>query len=874
MNRLLFDIDNISEVLNYYDQIKVFRTDASDIIIIDDPGQEYEEDFNNSTGFSFDTDRIEFVGGNLQQKAVDTPGQNFTEDFADDTDFTYDSDKAEFAGGLVRQKDQREAVDNFYVPFTSDMDATRYGGNPIGTAQNGAIITAGELDLSAANAYAIWDAANNCDSAQQGTIEFYFRPNYNSSPLAQSYIFTVFHNGDNRNLINLYHLAGGAIQLQCYNSAGFLEINTSLGVWNPTAGQRYRISFNYDFTNGATRLFIDGVQQGSTQIDTFTRDSGDIDNIILGANRAGTFGIDGLFDDLQCFDSVQHTVNYTPSIPAEYAFLGSSVILPEMEHIGTGITSFDSFVVTGAGTPRFILNGQYWTGSAWASSDNSYAQASTESDINANISTLTVAGLTLNISVVFTDDQVQSTVNEISVGYTSFSYLESTVILPDMNYSGVGSVQSFDAFASDENREAHYILNNQYYNGSQWVASNGLLTQSNTLTEVQDNIDTLESSDALRIKMIIEANNVQFIISELTVEYTGQTNPPPGADGYNEITDSETRIAIIPERTQYYFVDDSGDETHYYKTAYYNSVTQAQSNTSDPIQGSVEPGKLGYTFGNYTPPPGEWGEVLTPDDIRYTYMFGIDAIANDQNETEFTDDQFRYFVESAVADFEAFLTIDIKKRVYVTSPDDELVQSVDWREGVDYTNEEDPYPFIPEHWKEYGFIQLRHCPVLSVERAIMYSPVKGEILDLMEWIRYRKAVGQLNFYPKQGSGYGPYNIYGMPWHLQGRQYPEGFEIDYSTGFKTSDFVPKNLRNVIGMWATIKALDTIGDGLLAGFSSQSVSLDGLSESFSSTQSATSAYFGARIKSYIDQIQDYLKRNRYKWGAIPISFVGVN
>jgi hypothetical protein len=112
----------------------------------------------------------------------------------------------------------------------------------------------------------------------------------------------------------------------------------------------------------------------------------------------------------------------------------------------------------------------------------------------------------------------------------------------------------------------------------------------------------------------------------------------------------------------------------------------------------------------------------------------------------------------------------------------------------------------------------------------------------------------------------------LPWRIFGGRYPDAFEFDYTTGYKTAEFVPDDLRGVIGKWAVIKALASIGDGLLAGFSSQSVSLDGLSESFSSTQSATSAYFGARIIQYKDEIKQWLKDNRNKYGIIPMSFVG--
>lgn len=322
------------------------------------------------------------------------------------------------------------------------------------------------------------------------------------------------------------------------------------------------------------------------------------------------------------------------------------------------------------------------------------------------------------------------------------------------------------------------------------------------------------------------------------------------AGSYVELTDVNTRITLEEEIEVYYYSDDNGTATHWYKTSYYNSTTTDESELSAARQGGTEEEKIGYSFGNYSAPPNEWGKALTADDLRYTYLFGIDAIANDVNESEFSDEQFGFFIESAVGDFERWLTMDIRRRVYKTSPSSSLIQSPEWREGVDYTDEEDSYEFDPKEWQNYGFLQLRHYPILSVERAVMYSPLKGEVINLLDrnWVRIHKQFGQLRFFPTKGIPYGPYAISAMPWILLGHRFPDGYEIDYTTGYKSSDFVPKDLRQMIGMWAAVYCLDSIGDGLLAGFSSQSVSLDGLSESFSSTQSATSAYFGARIVSY--------------------------
>ena len=93
---------------------------------------------------------------------------------------------------------------------------------------------------------------------------------------------------------------------------------------------------------------------------------------------------------------------------------------------------------------------------------------------------------------------------------------------------------------------------------------------------------------------------------------------------YAEITDANTRLIMIPEQTIYYYDDIDGSSSHWYKTAYFNSVSMLESAQSGARQGGTEAEKIGYTFGNYAPPPGEWGKVYTADDsfslVRTPYL--------------------------------------------------------------------------------------------------------------------------------------------------------------------------------------------------------------------------------------------------------------
>jgi len=343
---------------------------------------------------------------------------------------------------------------------------------------------------------------------------------------------------------------------------------------------------------------------------------------------------------------------------------------------------------------------------------------------------------------------------------------------------------------------------------------------------------------------------------------------------FTEITTASTRIPIIPEGTIYWYTDATGTTSHWYKTSYYHSTTTEESEQSAARQGGTQAEKVGHSFGNYEPPPGEWGEVLTPDDLRYTYLFGIDTVGSNSNADEWEDEQFRFHIRAALGDWERWLTMDIRKRVYKADPESTLVRSSQWRTGVDYTDEDDWYPFEPRHWSQFGFMQLRHWPVLSIERCELYNPLRVLLLNLKDcnWVSLNKQFGQLQMYPSSAWTYGPFNAAIMPLRYLNMQYPRAFRIDYTTGYLDARYVPDELRQLIGMWAAIRCLDAIGDGLLAGFSSQSVSLDGLSESFSSTQSATSAYFGARIESYMKQLKEIYPKIRYKFSPIPMAFIG--
>lgn len=290
---------------------------------------------------------------------------------------------------------------------------------------------------------------------------------------------------------------------------------------------------------------------------------------------------------------------------------------------------------------------------------------------------------------------------------------------------------------------------------------------------------------------------------------------------------------------------------------YLYRVTQDGINFLTSPVVKVGSGKIGWTFGNYES-GDDWGEILTPDDLRFTYMWGVDFRAS--NGDIFTDEQIRFCINSALQEIERTLNYDITKKIIKCNPSDD----------DKYNIEEAGYSMR----RGSNQIVLRHVPVLSIERFDLHSYFDNKIIDLKDNMILDKSKGVLEFRPLHGNmvfqsamtgGYGGGGAYSRS------SYRNAFKIDYTVGLKNTSHVPEDVRDVIGKIAVLKILNIVGDGLIAGFSSSSLSMDGVSESFSSTQSATSAYFGARIKVYEDNVQEWKKANLRKFKRLCIGVI---
>jgi hypothetical protein len=167
-------------------------------------------------------------------------------------------------------------------------------------------------------------------------------------------------------------------------------------------------------------------------------------------------------------------------------------------------------------------------------------------------------------------------------------------------------------------------------------------------------------------------------------------------------------------------------------------------------------------------------------------------------------------------------------------------------------------------------IPLRKRPLLAVSRVDLVGR-DGRLMSLLGACAVDRTKGMVKFFnrlPKQDDSFRAVQAAISPYGADTWERNLSYAVDYVAGYENSDEVPVDLREVIGKIAAVSLLNNIGRGLMSGFSSSSLSMDGVSESFSSTQSATSAYYGADIKEYKDDIEKYIGANKTKFGHIPM------
>jgi hypothetical protein len=319
---------------------------------------------------------------------------------------------------------------------------------------------------------------------------------------------------------------------------------------------------------------------------------------------------------------------------------------------------------------------------------------------------------------------------------------------------------------------------------------------------------------------------------------TGKSGP------YNEITtpippaSADARLTLVAGKTTYCFTDQCGDFSYFYKTRFFNSVTLVVSQFSEPIQGDADSAL----------------DVISVEDLQTNFLFGVDL--TDDAGQPYPDSLFEFYIKSSVSYLEQALDLPIRPTRYVEEHD-----------------------YVAEDFRQSMAFFLDHYPVVSVDEVKLMLPGGGgEVLD-PAWFKLQKEFGHLNLIPGLGGANVPsLGVSGAyhPFYRNSRFLPNVFAIKYTAGFlggcEGGRGVPDNIKELAGKIASYGPLNIAGDLVAgAGVASTSLSIDGLSQGITTTNSSTNAGYGARLLQYRKEVKEQIPviRNYYKGARLHVA-----
>lgn len=429
--------------------------------------------FNSPTSFNVNNVLIDGSGAKLA--LINDTSLLFTQLFTSSSGFTYDAAKAQFSGGAVQQKIQTlnppSFANSFGVTIVGGTITKTLAGNTFDSGcKSVETIASGngyvEFVVPLTNKNMLAGLANSQPDHGIASLNFAFF-------IQSTGILGVYESNVSKGDFGTY-AAGDTLRVECIGTTVVYKKNGTI-IYTSLTAMTYPMFFSVSF--GSTLAQLTNVQM----------------------------------------------LNTTPYVTSE-------VDLPVFTYANVGsIRSLSTFTVIESGSPRYILNGKYWNGSAWSTSDLSYSQASPASTISLNIGSLVVlASTSLNVSIIFPTGTIQASVDSLIVGYIGQKYALDGWAEPSMaaqaqdllNYSDIRSVTSM---VNDIKVVVKDDGTFKWWNGTAWATSDGSYSQSNTPAELAANLITLDlgQNSSVVLRWNFNTTNTQLTptLSEATLEY-------------------------------------------------------------------------------------------------------------------------------------------------------------------------------------------------------------------------------------------------------------------------------------------------------------------------------------------------------------------
>lgn len=234
------------------------------------------------------------------------------------------------------------------------------------------------------------------------------------------------------------------------------------------------------------------------------------------------------------------------------------------------------------------------------------------------------------------------------------------------------------------------------------------------------------------------------------------------------------------------------------------------------------------------------GLVFSADELKNLYFLGIPV--TDSNGNPMSDTDIEFHIRTAQTQMENILSVKFVRQVY--------------QEQRDWDRDE---------WKNWGHVSTTYM-VRKPLRMEGFMNKTQQIDYPQDWLTAKRASDGIKYHrnislvPVHGSANSLSNnviFTGVAPHmgyLGNEKIPDYWTLTYITGWER---VPQDILDIVGKWAAIQIFHQLGDLIAgAGIASKSISVDGLSQSISTTSSATNAGYGARIQGYWKDVKENL------------------
>lgn len=347
------------------------------------------------------------------------------------SNYTYNSTDIKFDSTDVYLGVSLESNETFRNTFsTASSTVPELGIGTLESTNTGTItVENGFAKFDAAPEYITFNS-DNIDYTNTGTIRLFVQPQYTGMPSTITYLYATTETlGGVNNAVQILHRSSnGNLNITIYSSAGSLLVNQDVA-WSPVAGQDYVLELGFNTSTGNYYFFINGVSQTITGSTGTRTDTTALFRVGAGTSGSATSNPEFWLSAVQVFNTVQNTATHTTPLIPLYSTDNPRVALTTGVTVGE-LSAFSESATKPTGTEiKYIIdvNGteKYFNGTAWATSDGTYSQANTASEVNTNATTLISESSTLKVIALLNTTDNQETPELVSVTLTDIGDLVS-----------------------------------------------------------------------------------------------------------------------------------------------------------------------------------------------------------------------------------------------------------------------------------------------------------------------------------------------------------------------------------------------------------------------------------------------------------------